>query len=168
MFYEKYKPQLEAMLFVCAEPLPVAQIEEVLQIDRESVAALIKDLQADMAKNDRGLMIKQVGDAYQMCTKPQMAKYLEKMTEMTDKKLTVPALETLSIIAFKQPITKQEIEDIRGVHIDSIINKLLERELIQELGRKKVIGRPILYGTTSTFLQCFGISDLDELPSLPG
>lgn len=167
MFYEKLKAPLEAMLFVCADPLPVEQIAEILEVDTENVAALIAELQKDMNRDGCGLMIKKIADSYQMCTKPEMASYLEKLTAITDKKLSAPAMETLSIIAFKQPITKQEIENIRGVRADSIINKLLERELIQELGRKKVVGRPIMYGTTNTFLKCFGLADLNQLPSLP-
>lgn len=167
MFYEKFKAPLEAMLFISGDPLTYDQIADILQIDKESIDALITELQEDMNKSGRGLMIKKIADSYQMCTKPEMSSYLEKLTEITDKKLSVPAMETLSIIAFKQPITKQEIENIRGVRIDYIINKLLERELIQEVGRKKVIGRPILYGTTNTFLKCFGITDIGQLPSLP-
>lgn len=166
MFYEKLKAPLEAMLFISAEPLSCKQIEAILQIDRENAEALINELQEDMNRNKSGLMIKKIADAYQMCTKPEMAVYLNKLTEVTDKKLSAPALETLSIIAFKQPITKQEIENIRGVRVDSIINKLLERELVQEVGRKKVVGRPIMYGTTNTFLKCFGLTDLGQLPAL--
>ncbi|MBB5336726.1 SMC-Scp complex subunit ScpB [Pectinatus brassicae] len=167
MFYEKLKAPLEAMLFVNGNPLPINQIIEILGIDKENVEMLVNELQDDMIKANRGLMIKKIADSYQMCTKPQVSGYLERLTEITDKKLSAPALETLSIIAFKQPITKQEIENIRGVRADSIINKLLERNLIQEVGRKKVVGRPILYGTTNIFLQCFGLSDLSDLPALP-
>ena len=128
MFYEKFKAPLEAMLFISGDPLTYDQIADILQIDKESIDALITELQEDMNKSGRGLMIKKIADSYQMCTKPEMSSYLEKLTEITDKKLSVPAMETLSIIAFKQPITKQEIENIRGVRIDYIINKLLERQ----------------------------------------
>ncbi|WP_182187894.1 SMC-Scp complex subunit ScpB [Pectinatus frisingensis] len=167
MFYEKLKAPLEAMLFICGDPLSCNQISSILGIDQESIDALIAELQNDMNGTGRGLTIKKIADSYQMCTKPEMSPYLEKLTEMTDKKLSAPALETLSIIAFKQPITKQEVEAIRGVRADNVINRLLERELIQEIGRKKVVGRPILYGTTNTFLKCFGLSDIDQLPALP-
>ena len=121
MFYEKFKAPLEAMLFISGDPLTYDQIADILQIDKESIDALITELQEDMNKSGRGLMIKKIADSYQMCTKPEMSSYLEKLTEITDKKLSVPAMETLSIIAFKQPITKQEIENIRGVRIDYII-----------------------------------------------
>lgn len=167
MFYENLKPALGAMLFISPDPLECKQIEEILRIDGESVKELITALQSDLEKNNCGLMIKKIAAAYQMCTIPKVASYLEKLTEITDRKLSAAALETLSIIAFKQPITKQEIENIRGVHVDSIVNKLLERELIAELGRKKVVGRPIIYGTTATFLKCFGLTDLTQLPTLP-
>ena len=87
--------------------------------------------------------------------------------QIKENKLSVPALETLSIIAFKQPITKQEIEAIRGVRVDKVLANLLERNLIKELGRKEAIGRPIIYGTTDTFLKCFGLNSLEDLPELP-
>ena len=92
---------------------------------------------------------------------------MQKLTEVQDRKLSTPALETLSIIAFKQPITKQEIEHIRGVRIERALQKLLEMELVEEVGRKPVIGRPILYGTTDVFLKCFGLNALSDLPALP-
>ncbi len=167
MFYDKFKAPLEAMLFVSGDPLSNEQISGILKIDKESIDSLIASLQEDMKQTGSGLMIKKVNNCYQICTIPEVSPYLEKLTEITDKKLSVPALETLSIIAFKQPITKQEIENIRGVRADSIINKLLERDLIQEIGRKKVVGRPIIYGTTNNFLKCFGLSSLDDLPTLP-
>ena len=92
---------------------------------------------------------------------------MQKLAEVQDRKLTTPTLETLSIVAFKQPITKQEIEHIRGVRVERALQKLLEMELIEEVGRKPVLGRPILYGTTDVFLKCFGLNALSDLPALP-
>ena len=89
------------------------------------------------------------------------------MAQTADRRLSVPAMETLAIIAFRQPVTKQEIEHIRGVHVEKVLALLIERDLIQEVGRKPVLGRPILYGTTDTFLRCLGLRDLKELPALP-
>ena len=102
-----------------------------------------------------------------MATNMDYYDYVQRLGEERDKHLSQAAMETLSIIAFKQPITKQEIEHIRGVRIENIMSRLLEMELIRELGRKDTIGRPILYGTTDTFLQCFGLKDLGDLPELP-
>lgn len=167
MFYAELKAPLEALLFVSGDPVPVAHLADVLQIDRTNVEELIADLQNDLASQQRGLTIIKVAGGYQLCTKPEVSSFIEKMTQVMDKKLSAPAMETLSIIAFKQPITKQEIEDIRGVRVDRVLAKLLERSLIREAGRKKVIGRPILYETTPEFLQCFGLDDLKDLPELP-
>lgn len=102
-----------------------------------------------------------------MVTRGTYFPYIEKLSQTVDRRLSHPAMETLAIIAFRQPVTKQEIESIRGVHAEKVLSLLLERELIQEVGRKAVIGRPILYGTTDTFLRCFGLRDLKELPALP-
>lgn len=167
MFYAKLKAPLEALLFVSGDPVAAGHLADILQIDRVNVEELIDELQADMEQADRGLTIIKVAGGYQLCTKPQFSPLVEKMTQVMDKKLSAPAMETLSIIAFKQPITKQEIEDIRGVRVDRVLVKLQERNLIAEVGRKKVIGRPILYGTTEEFLKCFGLADLKDLPALP-
>ena len=102
-----------------------------------------------------------------MVTRPEYFSYLEKMAQTADRRLSVPAMETLAIVAFRQPVTKQEIEHIRGVHVEKVLALLIERDLIQEVGRKPVLGRPILYGTTDTFLRCLGLRDLKELPTLP-
>ena len=112
------------------------------------------------------MQLQQVAGGWQLVTKAQYFHYVERLSEERDKRLSPAAMETLSIVAFKQPITKQEIEHIRGVRIEKIMSKLLEMELIRELGRKDTIGRPILYGTTDTFLQCFGLNDISDLPEL--
>lgn len=167
MFYTELKAPLEALLFVSGDPVPVGHLADILQIDRANVEELLAQLQADMETADRGLTIIKVAGGYQICTKPEFSPHVEKLTQVMDKKLSAPALETLSIIAFKQPITKQEIEDIRGVRVDRVLGKLVDRSLIKEAGRKKVIGRPILYETTEEFLKCFGLADLNDLPALP-
>ena len=104
---------------------------------------------------------------YQLVTRPEYYDAIEKLTQVVDRRLTAPTMETLSIIAFKQPITKAESEAIRGVRAEKALARLLEYELIAEVGRKQAIGRPILYGTTDRFLQVFGLKSLEDLPSLP-
>lgn len=167
MFYDNLKSYVEALLFVSGDPLPAGRIAEILSIDKINVEDLIGRLKEEMDQSDRGLTLIKVAGGYQLCTKSELAPVLEKLVQVMDNKLSVPTLETLSIIAFKQPITKQEIESIRGVRVDRIVTRLVERALIKEVGRKEVIGRPILYGTTEEFLKCFGLDHIDDLPSLP-
>lgn len=167
MFYEELKAHIEALLFASGDPLSANKMADILNVDILNVEELIAQLKSDMSHKDRGLNIIKVAGGYQLCTKPHLVETIEKMSVVVENKLSAPALETLSIIAFRQPITKQEIEEIRGVRVDRVMNRLLERLLIKELGRKEVIGRPILYGTTDEFLKCFGLADLTELPALP-
>lgn len=167
MFYTNLKGNLEALLFVNGDPLSLKRIAEILEVDQENVKLLLAQLIHDMNQQERGLTIIEVAGGYQLCTKPHLAGFLEKLVQIKENKLSIPALETLSIIAFKQPITKQEIEAIRGVRVDKVLANLLERNLIKELGRKEAIGRPIIYGTTEVFLKCFGLKSLEDLPELP-
>ena len=167
MFYTNLKGNLEALLFVNGDPLSLKRIAEILEVDQENVKLLLAQLIQDMNQQERGLTIIEVAGGYQLCTKPHLAGFLEKLVQIKENKLSIPALETLSIIAFKQPITKQEIEAIRGVRVDKVLVNLLERNLIKELGRKEAIGRPIIYGTTEVFLKCFGLKSLEDLPELP-
>ena len=167
MFYTNLKVNLEALLFVNGDPLSLKRIAEILEVDQENVKLLLAQLIQDMNQQERGLTIIEVAGGYQLCTKPHLAGFLEKLVQIKENKLSIPALETLSIIAFKQPITKQEIEAVRGVRVDKVLANLLERNLIKELGRKEAIGRPIIYGTTEVFLKCFGLKSLEDLPELP-
>ena len=167
MFYTNLKGNLEALLFVNGDPFSLNRIAEILEVDQENVKLLLAQLIQDMNQQERGLTIIEVAGGYQLCTKPHLAGFLEKLVQIKENKLSIPALETLSIIAFKQPITKQEIEAIRGVRVDKVLANLLERNLIKELGRKEAIGRPIIYGTTEVFLKCFGLKSLEDLPELP-
>ena len=167
MFYTNLNGNLEALLFVNGDPLSLKRIAEILEVDQENVKLLLAQLIQDMNQQERGLTIIEVAGGYQLCTKPHLAGFLEKLVQIKENKLSIPALETLSIIAFKQPITKQEIEAIRGVRVDKVLANLLERNLIKELGRKEAIGRPIIYGTTEVFLKCFGLKSLEDLPELP-
>ena len=161
------KAAIEAILFVAGDAVPATKLANTLSISDNELDTLIISLQEDLQQNSSGLALIKIAGGYRLCTKAKLAPYLQKFTQIVDKKLSQPLLETLSIVAFKQPVTKQEIEEIRGVNSDKILRRLLERNLIQEIGRKKVIGRPILYGTTTLFLQCFGLNDLKDLPELP-
>lgn len=155
------------MLFVSGEAVPETKLMEVLALQPDALDELIAGLQTELEKPGSGLALIKIGGGYRLCTKTKLAPYLDKFTQVVDKKLTQPLMETLSIVAFKQPVTKQEVEEIRGVNSEKPLRRLLDRDLIQEVGRKKVIGRPILYGTTSLFLQCFGLNDIKDLPELP-
>ena len=167
MFMEEMQAPLEALLFVRGEPVTAAQLREILEIGEESFAELLALYEKTLEERGSGLMLHRVAGGFQLVTRPACHAYVQKLTEVQDRKLSTPTLETLAIIAFKQPITKQEIEHIRGVRVERAMQKLLEMELVEEVGRKPVIGRPILYGTTDVFLKCFGLNEISDLPALP-
>ncbi len=167
MVLEELLAPLEAVLFASGDPVSAQQLMEIFDIDKESLDTLLETLCQKLEDTKSGLMVQPVAGGWQMVTRQEMFSYVEKLTETKDKKLSAAAMETLSIIAFKQPITKQEIEHIRGVHIEKVLGKLIELELVRELGRKEVLGRPILYGTTDNFLKCFGLNEITDLPELP-
>ncbi len=167
MLIEKMQAPLEALLFVRGEPMTAKQLGEILQIDEENLAILLKLYEKTLEERNSGLMLHRIAGGFQLVTRPEHHDYVQKLAQIQDKKLSTPTLETLSIVAFKQPITKQEIENIRGVRVEHTMQKLLGMELIEEVGRKPVIGRPILYGTTDVFLKCFGLNTLSDLPALP-
>lgn len=166
IFYPYLKPHVEALLFVSGNPLTVKRMSEILKIPEAQVELLVFKLIEEMGESERGITIVKVADGYQMCTKAELSATIEALGETQESKLSIAALETLSIIAFKQPITKQEIESIRGVKVDKVLSTLLDRQMIREVGRKEAIGRPILYGTTNEFLKCLGLNSLQELPPL--
>ena len=160
------KGPLEALLFVGGDPVPAARLATILEVNEEHIYIMVPEMQERMAAEHRGLMIVEVAGGYQLCTKPSLSPLIEKMTEIQERRLSAAAMETLAIIAFKQPVTRQEIESIRGIKADRIVHNLLERRLIREVGRKDTTGRPILYATTGEFLSCFGLKSLEDLPSL--
>ena len=147
--------------------MEVEKIAAALEMKVESTEELLADMMEQYKKEDRGIQIVELEHAYQLCTKKEMYEYLIRVAKQPKKAtLSDVALETLSIIAYKQPVTKAEIEKIRGVKCDHAINKLMEYELVRELGRLDAPGRPILLGTTEEFLRCFGVQGLDELPTV--
>ena len=158
---------LEAVLFAAGDPMGMEDLAGILQTDLLTAQNLVTRLQAELDERQSGLTIRRVAGGLQLATRPELYPVVERLSQVVDRKISAPTMETLSIIAFKQPITKQEIEHIRGVRIERALAKLLELELISEVGRKQVLGRPILYGTTDTFLRSFGLNSLEDLPSLP-
>lgn len=158
------KKALECMLFVTPQPLSVQHVAKCLNIDELEIERAIHELRLDMA--DRGLQIVRVAGGYQMCTRPEYADYISALLKPVRTRLSRAALETVAIIAYRQPITQPEIDAVRGVNSDGVIKTLLERNLIRQVGRRDTVGRPILYGTTEEFLNYFGLNDLSELPEL--
>jgi len=165
---EKLKKIIEALLFVSEKPLTVRQIAEVCDENAiTDIKAAVKSLQEDYNLGERGIHIQEVAGGYRFSTSPDCAEYLKKLyTKRRVFRLSAPALETLAIIAYKQPVTRAEIEFIRGVNVDGVVKTLEERQLIKNKGRKDVLGRPMLYGTTEEFLHYFGLKSLDDLPTL--
>ncbi|MFA5536688.1 MAG: SMC-Scp complex subunit ScpB [Bacillota bacterium] len=166
LFAEKPKAILECLLFATAMPLSIDEIASVLELSLEEAEELLFQLMREYNDSDRGLQITLLAEGYQMGTKPQYAPYLEKICRPRSNPLSKPALETLAIIAYRQPITRTEIEAIRGVRVEHLLSTLIERDLIKEIGRKEGPGRPILYGTTSEFLIYLGLKSLEDLPPL--
>lgn len=159
-----YLSIVEGILFAIGEPVEVEKLALAMEKDIKSAKYILDDVMNEYNSRETGLKIIKIDDAYQLTTKPDIFSYIIKVVKQPKKfQLTQAVLETLAIIAYKQPITKLEIEKIRGVNSDYSVNKLLEYELVEELGRSEAIGRPILFGTTKSFLRIFGISDIEEL-----
>ena len=161
------KAVIEALLFIWGEPLSIKDISSILEIEDKEVKNIIDEMVDEFNYNRRGLEITRINNSYQLSTRPEHYPWISKLSKEKDSKnLSNAALETLSIIAYRQPITRNEIETIRGVRCDKALETLLNRDLIEEKGRLERTGRPIIYGTTNEFLRYFGLEDLDELPSL--
>jgi segregation and condensation protein B len=164
----KLKAVLEAVIYVTEEPLSVSQIASAIQQPVERVKQVLDQLSEEYAREDRGLTIREVAGGYKMATKPEHHEAIRVFVKNLKPplKLSLPALETLAVVAYKQPITAPEIQEIRGVQGTGVLKTLLDRKLIATAGRKNVIGKPILYKTTKEFLIQFGLKDLTELPTL--
>lgn len=163
----KQKAILESVLFTVGESVEISKLAEVIETDVKTTRKLLQQLKAEYDESDRGITITELENSYQMCSKPDFYEYLIKIAKAPRKYvLTDALLETLSIIAYKQPVTKVEIDKIRGVSCEHSVNRLLDFELITEVGRLDAPGRPILFGTTEQFLRSFGVSSLTELPEL--
>ena len=162
------KAVLEAVIYITDEPLSLAQIATALGQPPDLVKAAMQKLAADYASEDRGITIREVAGGYKMATKPEHHEAVRAFVKNLKPplKLSLPALETMAVIAYKQPITAPEIMEIRGVQGAGVLKTLLDRKLIATAGRKNVVGKPILYKTTKDFLIQFGLKDLAELPTL--
>lgn len=159
---------VEAILFVAGEPVPEAELARALEISPELMDSALSKMESDMRDQRRGICLKRFGQHVQLSTRAEFAPYVERLLQPVQKQsLSQSALETLAVIAYRQPVTKLEIEAVRGVKCDYSVQSLMNKGLIADLGRKEVIGRPILYGTTDAFLSHFGLSSLDDLPRPP-
>ena len=158
---------IEAILFTMGESVELSRIAKALEEEEETVRNVIHQMMERYEKEDRGIHIIELDNAFQMCTKKETYEYLIRIAKQPKRHvLTDVALETLSIIAYKQPITKLEIEKIRGVKSDHAVNKLIEYDLVTEVGRLNAPGKPILFGTTEEFLRRFSVQSVEELPSI--
>ena len=165
MEIKKLEAAIEAVLFTMGESVELTQIASAIQQDKETTRKLLNNMMDRYQEENRGIQIIELENSFQMCTKKKYYQYLINIALHPQKPaLSDVMLETLSIIAYKQPVTKAEIEKIRGVKCDHAINKLVEYSLVRELGRLDAPGRPILLGTTEEFLRCFGVQDLESLP----
>ena len=161
------KAVLESLLFASGEPVSLARLAAVLDpVTKESIRKVLADLKADFHREARGVMLEEVAGGYQLRTPKEHALYVRKLLAARPPRLSRPMMETLAIIAYRQPITRPEIEQLRGVDSGAVLETLTERRLVKIAGRKEAPGRPMMYATTSEFLQTFGLKDLDSLPDL--
>jgi segregation and condensation protein B len=157
---------LESLLFVAPEVLSVDQLFESTGIDREKIAKALGELQGDRREGLSGVVLHEVAGGWQFRTAPESSEYVRRFLKVKPQRLTRAGLETLAIIAYRQPVTRPEIEDIRGVDSGAVLKALLDRRLIKIVGKKDEVGRPILYGSTREFLEFFALKDLNALPTL--
>jgi segregation and condensation protein B len=167
MEIEALKSIVESLLFVAEGPLTPQRLAEVIDgADKKEIAAALEQIQMDLEANRRGLRLVEVAGGFQLRTPKENADWVKKYLGGRPARMGRATLETLAIIAYRQPVTKAEVEAIRGVDVDGVVNTLVERNLIRAVGRKDVPGRPFLFGTTPEFLQLFNLKDLTELPTL--
>lgn len=160
-----YYPIVESVLFTMGKSVEIKALAEALKLTEENMRQVLDDMAAEYSKQDRGIQLVFLETHVQLCTKPQYYEYLIRIASRPQKQvLSDSVLETLSIVAYKQPVTRGEIERIRGVKSDHAIAKLLDYDLIEEIGRLDAPGRPVLFATTEEFLRCFGVSSVADLP----
>lgn len=158
---------IEAVLFTMGDSVEVSRLAQVIEEDIKTTKEILEEMKAGYEKSNKGITLLELEGSVQLCTKPDMYEYLIKIAKTPRKfVLTDTVLETLSIIAYKQPVTRLEIERIRGVSCDHAVNKLLEYNLVMEVGRLDAPGRPLLFGTTEEFLRSFGVRSIEELPEV--
>lgn len=168
MFGKKtVKSALESMMFIWGKPLDIKEAAEIFNLDKNVIYDYCKELQEEYEQEGRGIVIREVNRSFQFVTRKENLDYIERLcTPVKHKKLSQSALEVLAIVAYKQPVTKGEIEAVRGIKCDRVIDGLMKKNLVSEVGRSDSVGRPILYGTTDEFLKQFGFETLKELPSI--
>lgn len=167
MTKEQIKSALESILFVWGDPLESRTAADLFNIPTSEMTAILRDLARDYEDRGSGLRIREMDKSFQLCTAMENDDYIKLLcTPVKNKKLTQPALETLAIIAYKQPVTKAQIDAVRGIKSDRVIEGLMGKGLIEERGRSTAIGRPYLYGTTKEFLKLFGFESLKDLPEI--
>ena len=160
---------IESLLFVSGRPLERAELRKLLAIDEESLAQGVQTLEHDLERHGRGIRLQRLGEQVQLVTAPENARYVAALLGLPlSAKLTTAALETLAVITYRQPVTRAQIEAIRGVNSDRALVSLIQHGLVAEIGRAQTVGRPSLFATTPEFLQQFGLTKLDELPYVPG
>jgi len=168
MSEDNIKAVIEALLFASDRPLPLEQIKNVLDnLETDQIRHILEELRSEYEKSNRAIRITEMAGGFQMITQPALAPFLKKLyKERHIERLSKPALETLAIVAYKQPATRLEIESIRNVNVDGVVGNLLDKDLIRISGRKKAPGRPYVFGTTRQFLEYFGLKSLEELPKI--
>lgn len=162
------KGRVEAVLYVAGEPVRVEELAKALQVPLQELEQCLTELRDEYDFGQRGVMLRRFGHQVQLATRPLYAQDVVHLLQPVQKQsLSQAVMETLAVVAYRQPVTRAEIEQVRGVKCDYSVQSLVNKGLIAEVGRKDALGRPILYGTTDAFLQHFGISSLEELPPLP-
>ncbi len=166
---EELKAVIEGLLFVSGdEGIEAKQLAQIVEVDVDMLIDVLEDMKYDFKRQKRGIQIVEIAGCYQLTTLPEHAAYFEKLAfSPTHASLSQAALETLAIVAYKQPITRAEVEEVRGVKSERAIHTLVNKSLIKEVGRKEGTGRAILYGTTKQFLDYFGLNSLEDLPPIP-
>jgi segregation and condensation protein B len=164
---ERLKCIIECLIFASDIPLTVERIRQVLEdLQPRQIRELVEELAEEYRTSPRGIYIREVAHGFQFCTRPEFAPLVHQLRKSKPYHLTQPTLETLAIIAYKQPVTKAEIELVRGVDCTGVVKSLMDKKLVAIQGRKEVIGRPFLYGTTPKFLEVFGLETLASLPTI--
>ncbi len=156
---------IEGLLFAAGDPLPLEKLADILEQDKKTMRLILSNMAASLQNSKRGIILRELDGSYQLCTRQEHAQYIQKLVEPRQKQaLSQAAYETLSIIAYNQPITRARIEAIRGVNSDSAISRLVERNLIRDAGRLDAPGKPMVYETTEEFLRSFGFKSINSLP----
>lgn len=163
----QWKAVIESLIFVSESPLSVERIKEVLgEIGKKDIQRLLSELKADYEAGQRGFTLEEVAEGFQFRTRPAHAEWIKRLKKTKPLAMSQPALETLAIVAYRQPVVRTDVEKIRGVDSGGVLRTLLERKLIKILGKKDIPGRPLVYGTSKQFLEMFGLKDLASLPTL--